>query len=252
MNRTLAQAAVDAVTDPNVEGDKGFCSKFVRQVVARVYGDRYAALFGASAIKSGQNFLEADLADSIGLQESLHHKPEVGDILFKLRHAGPFGHVGICVAGGKVAENSSTSIGRVSGAKGFRTLLQYGAYDAIGRLPDPAVKPKARPAATEAPAAKFYTLMSGSTKLFALPITAEGAALAPVRRWADHLGFDVDWDGEVRRVLLDGHEVQVEVTLIGGAAYLPVRVLADFSGLTVTTDDKQRIVRVAKPLSAGR
>jgi hypothetical protein len=49
--------------------------------------------------------------------------------------SNPAGHVGIRVAGNRVAENSTTRVGRVQGAKGFRTLDQFGKVDLIVRLP---------------------------------------------------------------------------------------------------------------------
>ncbi len=121
MNQRLANAAIAAVTDPSVEQKKGFCSRFVRQVTQKVYGDEYRSLFGASAIETGHNFRDAGLTVNATASTI-----EVGDILFKMTGSGGFGHVGIYVGEKGVAENSSTSIGRVQGAKGFRTLAQMG------------------------------------------------------------------------------------------------------------------------------
>ena len=50
VNEGLASAASKAVTDPAFESRKGFCSRFVREVVASVYGDSYQDLFGPSAL----------------------------------------------------------------------------------------------------------------------------------------------------------------------------------------------------------
>ena len=50
VNEELAAAAIKAVADPAFETRKGFCSRFVREVVASVYGDRYQDLFGPSAL----------------------------------------------------------------------------------------------------------------------------------------------------------------------------------------------------------
>ena len=110
MNEELAAAAIKAVTDPAFESRKDFCSRFVRQVVASVYGDRYRDLFGASALATADGFSQA------GLSVEASPNPDPGDILFKTSGAGPFGHVGIFVGDKGVAENSSTSIGRVQGA----------------------------------------------------------------------------------------------------------------------------------------
>ena len=126
MNEDLAAAAIKAVTDPAFEGRKGFCSRFVREVVASVYGDLYADLFGPSALATAADFNQAGLA----VQASAN--PDPGDILFKTSGAGPFGHVGIFVGDKGVAESSSTSIGRVQGAKGYRSLAQFGPFQDVG------------------------------------------------------------------------------------------------------------------------
>jgi hypothetical protein len=139
MNKTLANAAIAAVLDPSDDfvTQPGWCSKFVRQVVESVYGQQYAKLFQSSAKRTGiafqqqgDGFPRFDAAKHGGLQE--------GDILFKVNTSGEFGHVGILTARG-VAENSSTGLGRVHGAKGFRSLAEYGRYDVIGRLPAPEI-----------------------------------------------------------------------------------------------------------------
>jgi len=132
MNQRLAEAAVLAIQDPRFEDQPGYCQKFVRQVIQKVYGDKFDRYALASAKDSAQAWLgspyairTSDLADT-----------QIGDILYKQHTSGRFGHVGIRVAGNLVAENSSTFRGRLAGAKGFRTLEQYGAFDVVVRLPE--------------------------------------------------------------------------------------------------------------------
>lgn len=137
MNRRLAEAAKAAMHDDEIVAEKGWCSKFCRQVVGKVYGEKYRDLFGATAILTGKNFQRAGYVRPTAKAGA----PQLGDLLFKMTGSGGFGHVGIYVGGGKVAENSSTKLGRVSGAKGYRTLAQYGKYDLVGRLPEPVAKP---------------------------------------------------------------------------------------------------------------
>jgi hypothetical protein len=125
----LAVAALAAMTDPKFTTAGGWCSQFVRLCAEDKFGSKWSALFGGSAATTCANFRRAGYCvDGRGVT------PKDGDILFKPA-AGRFGHVGIFVAGRGVAENSTTTLGRISGAKGFRTLAQFGEARWIGRLP---------------------------------------------------------------------------------------------------------------------
>jgi hypothetical protein len=229
MNQRLAQAAIAAVTDPTVEQKKGFCSRFVRQVVQKVYGNEYRGLFGASAIETGHNFRDVGLTVNATASTI-----EVGDILFKMTGSGGFGHVGIYVGEEGVAENSSTPIGRVQGAKGFRTLAQYGHFDLVGRIPE------------ETPAEpKVYALFLHDRKIATMPVI-NGKSMCPVRDWAKALGFAVDWDEEQHKVLIEGEPIDAEVMIINGKGYVHVVKLIEAAGLRYTVDNERRIVTVTK------
>lgn len=135
MNRVLAKAAERAVTAAGFVSKPGRCQQWVREVVQSAYGAEYNQYHRESAHKSMVAWASSPFAV----------KPErgsvVGDILYKRgTKANPYGHVGIRVAGNRVAENSSTSRGRVAGARGFRTLKEFGEYDLIVRLPSSASK----------------------------------------------------------------------------------------------------------------
>lgn len=126
---SLTDTAIDAVTDSQFEGRAGYCQKFVRQVVESVYGKTmYSGMMKPSARESGI------AARDMGLTVPVNSKLMPGDILYKLYGSGGYGHVGIYVNDNMIVENSSTRIGRVSGAKGYRTLGQFGKYDIIVRL----------------------------------------------------------------------------------------------------------------------
>lgn len=131
---SLQSNAHQAMHDQRFVSEKGMCSKFSRQVTEAEYALKYRDLFGASALVTMENFKRAKR----GFYPSellAHDGLWPGDFLFKGKRSGQYGHVGIYVGSDLVAENSSTSIGRVSGAKGYRTLRQYGVYDYVGRLP---------------------------------------------------------------------------------------------------------------------
>lgn len=141
-----AEAAKRATYDRAIEWRSGYCSRAVRQVVAKNHGSKYAYLFGASAKDSANLFLKYGYGYLWPRdKEKLGGTIQPGDILFKRYVAKSskgeyFGHVGIYTGNNLVWENSSTTKGRLSGAKGYRTLAQYGAFDVVGRLPAPAIK----------------------------------------------------------------------------------------------------------------
>jgi hypothetical protein len=237
-NQKIADAAIAAMNDPSVESKPGYCSRFTRQVVSKVYGEKYRGLFGASAIDTGKNFRRAGLDVNVDAKQL-----EPGDILFKMRGSGGFGHVGIYVGDRGVAENSSTSLGRVKGAKGFRTLGQWGQFDLVGRIP-PSDIPSTGPDAVPPPDKKdlkspeplMYNLMLNGQKIADMPVH-DGVALCPVRPWASALGFEVDWNEDTHRVMFDGKQIEEPVTLIDERAYLPIRILATAAGLKVLNFD---------------
>jgi hypothetical protein len=115
---------------------------FVREVLDATYG---AATFSAYRADSAKHAAAAWKAAGLALApDVLDHYPQPGDILYKT--SGTFGHVGIYCGrlhladgdeNGYVAENSSTKIGRVSGAKGYRSLEDFGRVDLVVRLSPP-------------------------------------------------------------------------------------------------------------------
>lgn len=144
-NLVLASTANRAIRSKNFTAIPGYCQKFERQVVQdkTAYGDYAyqsymkgtARLTGLAFLRTRYGFPASELEARGGLQ--------VGDILFKTTGSGGAGHVGIYVGrvpgyeklGGLVAENSSTSIRRIQGAKGYRTLREFGAVNVYVRLP---------------------------------------------------------------------------------------------------------------------
>lgn len=238
-NQKIADAAIAAMNDPDIESRPGFCSRFVRQVLGKVYGDKYQGLFGASAIDSGHSFQRAGLDVNVTDQSQL----QVGDILFKMQGSGGFGHVGIYVGARGVASNSSTSIGRVSGAKGFRTLGQWGPWGLVGRIPgsdaptDSAPATNSTPATNSAPAEPImYHLMLNDVKVADMPLH-NGQAWCPVRDWANALGLSVDWHQDNHRVVLNGHEIPESALMINEKAYLPITVLVAQAGLHISENN---------------
>ena len=223
VNEELAAAAIKSVTDPAFESRKGFCSRFVREVVASVYGDRYQDLFGPWALATAGDFEQA------GLAVEATPGPDPGDTLFKTSGAGPFGHLGIFVGDKGIAENSSTSVGRVQGAKGYRSLSEFGPFQEVGRLPAPANT-------------NHYTFFLDGRQVAGMPVR-DGHALCP--EWADALGFQVDYDSGTGQVLLEGQPA-AGATIENGTAYAPVAGLAASAGLKLAVDEGLRRVIVTR------
>lgn len=129
-NPVLAAIAVAAVTDRSYPLEKLWCQRFVKLIVRKFAGGRYDAYHKASAELSRQAWAKSPYA------VDPRRGSVIGDILYKAGDAkNPDGHVGVRVPGNRVAENSSTGLGRVQGAKGYRSLEQFGKVDLIVRLP---------------------------------------------------------------------------------------------------------------------
>lgn len=64
-------------------------------------------------------------------------------------------------------------------------------------------------------------------------VWAGSSLLAPIRDWGHAFGFIVGWNEEQQLPTFNKAIVEVDVTLINGRGYAPVRELADYSGLNV-------------------
>ncbi|MCC7494466.1 MAG: hypothetical protein IT204_19065 [Fimbriimonadaceae bacterium] len=143
MNATLATRADARIAAHAEPTGPSWCQRWVRLTVESLYGKLYEAmLHQASARAAGLAFLNAHREGALPKGVIVIPNPDVkdtrvGDLLYKLgpRKSSP-GHVGIRVKGNRVAENSSTRIGRVYRALGYRSLAQYGRIDVAVRLPE--------------------------------------------------------------------------------------------------------------------
>jgi hypothetical protein len=128
----LAAAAKDALTRAGFPRPKGLCQRFVRMTIQAIYGAKYDRYFRGTADETMKAF-----------QHSPYSVPPesgsiIGDILYKKGTRGQrAGHVGIRIAGNRVAENSSAHF--INGdARGTRSLEEFGDFDLIVRLPNDA------------------------------------------------------------------------------------------------------------------
>lgn len=165
--------------------------------------------------------------------------------LVKMVGSGGAGHIGVYVGhvpglgDDLVAENSSTSIGRVSGAKGYRTLEQFGHYDLLGRLPLATVPEQT------------LRLFLNDRAIAIMPIK-EGRAYCKALSWAQALGFELGWDDEQALVTLDGKLMPGTTSLFTreGRAFVWIGDLVRFSGLQSSFDSAAAKVTVTRPASS--
>jgi len=218
----LAKAAVAAVTDPAFEAEAGYCQRFVRQVVQAVAGDQFDHLWAESATATARRCLAAGLA-VVGT-------PRAGDLLYRTQGAGGFGHVGICLGDGRVAENSSTKVGRVQGAKGYRSLKQYGAVDVLVRL---------------GVGEEWQVSFPDGRELAGLEIGERVHVSA--RSWSRALGLS--FEQAQRRVRIGGRVIAHDTWQRNGEPWLPVRALASAAGLVVEVIGRR--VRIRRPAAAA-
>jgi cell wall-associated NlpC family hydrolase len=144
----LARAAWAALGDPAFESRPGYCERFVREVIQSVFAHDFDGYFQATAYATMQAFTPSQfcrysgsIIDASDVARGSVHL-QAGDLLFKgPSTSGPYGHVAILLSGAvyRVAENSSYhllpgSLGDVSGAKGWRSLLAFGPFEAVVRL----------------------------------------------------------------------------------------------------------------------
>ncbi len=146
----LARAAVQGLTAGWAESIPGYCSRFVRQVFGKVLGPQTAKLFSSSALNTEKVWKAQGLTKTlaeIGGKAAL----QAGDVLFQGFGSGGFGHTGMYVGNGMVAQNTTAA----GGGKRLLPLSAFGAITSVGRLPTapPAVPGMVGPRSPVAPAA---------------------------------------------------------------------------------------------------
>lgn len=129
-NTALADHAVFALKNGAFEKHRRYCLRWVRQVVENLQGKPWT-------VPRGDNAWEAAKAlESQGFRVPNERGSKIGDLLFKApTEKVPEGHVGIRIAGNRVAENSSAHAATDDqDARGTRTLGEFGHVDMIIRL----------------------------------------------------------------------------------------------------------------------
>jgi len=129
-NVDLASHAVFAVSNGGFERGKQYCLRWVREVVENKTRKPWSVPRGSDAWEAAQELTKQ------GLSVPAIRGSKIGDVLFqKPTPRNPHGHVGVRVAGNRVAENwSGHWRADRPDSRGFRTLEEFGRVDCIIRL----------------------------------------------------------------------------------------------------------------------
>lgn len=205
MNKSLALSMEGGIKAGTFERGKGFCLRACRQAYEKVGGTKYDALFrgngterDATAARAGHRFLAQGLAFPAS-ELKARGGLQPGDMPVKTQVArnrwGDFsGHIGVVCMDLRIGENSSTSIGRVKGALGFRTQDQFGEFDIVIRLPDP--KPEVEPVADPQPQQTSIILVTRDGAKRLPTLRPDGQNWAQVRATLAALGLEIEREGE--------------------------------------------------------
>ena len=95
-----------------------------------------------------------------------------------------------------------------------------------------------------------YALYLNDDLLLHMPVI-DSVALAPVRAWGTALGFKVNYVREKHSVQFEYSigeivDLPVSLRLIANVGHVPIRQLAEFSGLIVNTDISKRKVTISR------
>lgn len=224
----IEESAARALTADGFPVTNGLCQKFARLVVqASDAGHAYDAYWRSSAKLTAEAFRAAGLT----LLPTVELEP--GDLLYKTEGSGGYGHVGVYLGDGKVAENSTFHWNRSGGrdARGIRTLSQFGAFQYVVRL-QKAVNPVERP----------WQVLVGGQVLQGLH--EGGTNFVSARLFGEALGKQVAWIPAVKSVAFESQLLRPCEKMVNGLAYYPIRELADAVGLGVTVNYEKRMVRV--------
>lgn len=124
----IAERAVKFLTGPGVESRPGWCQRWVKQVLLSLDVSPAMAVDGATSARNAFERYEA-----LGMVMPAGTRANIGDILYKVRaRDGLFGHVGIYIGKGKVAENSSAHwSGAHPDARGVRDFDNFPGYRVV-------------------------------------------------------------------------------------------------------------------------
>ncbi len=130
MTHKLEGTAKFALEDDAFESARGYCQKFVRQCIQRVYGSQFNEFHAPSA------FLAARRWNKTGWSLPRTTVLKDGDLVYWAATLdNPFGHVGIYIGNHRVIHNSTLNKYSPNKWKGISDLRDMRPFDVIVRLP---------------------------------------------------------------------------------------------------------------------
>ena len=170
----------------------------------------------------------------------LFAQPEAGDVFLVMATQSDATHTGFVasVEGGKFRtfEGNSNDEGSREGyevASNNRPLTSRFRFVRWGNL-----LPDAAPAGQTF---ELYFTDWNTPKFADIPVT-NGVARVQAADWCKKLGVELGWDSEARCVTIDKRPVAATPLILDGHAFLPVRALAEFSGLNLTVQGQKILV----------
>jgi len=212
MNLGIAANAILGLYDSHYDSRVNDCQIFVREVYESIYGPLFESVRARTASEVASNWKSQTPTDVKIISHASQLEP--GDLLYKNHHTDPpSGHAAVYIGsvgstGYDVTENSAFANHRVHGAKGYRTLSEFGDIDVIVRLPSLDAKVEhggmniAR--AGRLTAATFWAQASDFASAFAVPVS---------------------WD-TTRNILILNHKEIHTAKLVANKAFAPVNALA--------------------------
>ena len=171
-----------------------------------------------------------------------------GDVFLVLASANDATHTGFVRSTSKTkfsaVEGNSNSTGTREGnevcsnSRPFKTRYRFVRWGSLLR--------PANLAANADPPVVIYELFLNANKISDMEVN-NGVARMDADLWCKKLGVQVGWDGVDRCVLIDGRPVPATPLLKNDKAYLPIRVLAEFSGLNLQVDIAKAQVFISRP-----
>ena len=178
----------------------------------------------------------------------LFTQPEAGDVFLVLASADNATHTGFVRSASATkftsVEGNSNSTGAregfavVSNARPIKARYRFVRW---GNL----LAPEDLPIGADPPLLSYELFLSGK-KIDDMEVT-NGVARVSVDLWCKKLGVQVGWDGDNRCVLIDNRPVPATPLLKDEKVFLPIRVLAEFSGLSLAVDIEAKTVMVTRP-----
>lgn len=176
-------------------------------------------------------------------QGVLHERPEVGDIFLVMANGSHYDavHTGLII---KVSGSVFHTIEGNTNLSGSRTGIGVFALKRINGDRYRFVRWADLYREADEPTLKPYTVLLGEEQIESRMVGA--ATFVPIRVWGETMGYDVQWNNDKQVPLFNGQEVPIQIHKIDRRGWAWVRALAEFSGLELEVNVRERVVLVKR------